>query len=130
MSLSRDQSLSLLAESFLPLEEELDRLRGEWLPDQLPLTTAMSALGRVLVANVGTAGDEAVERIAEVLETLLSVGDDEVQNAAATGLLEALVCSFEAEQGSAPLLKRLGPQSREYLRAWDEFTGRKTPGLW
>jgi hypothetical protein len=104
-------------------------MRDEWLPDEPPFTVAMGELGGILGASAGTVGDEDLQRVAEVLETLLNDGTEEVKNGVATGLLEALISSSYSEPTAVHLLKRLGPEAKKYCRAWDEFTGGKTPGL-
>jgi hypothetical protein len=129
MSADRDHAINVLGEALPRLGEERDRLRDEWLPESPPFTVLMGALGRVLGASVGSLGDDVVQRIADILETLLRTGTEDVKNGISTGLLESLLASSETEPGATRLLARLGPESRRYCREWDAFTGRKTPAL-
>jgi hypothetical protein len=129
MILDRDHAVSLLAEALPQLREELHRIREEWLPDQPPFTVLMGALGHALSASVGSLGDDAVQHIADILETLLRTGTEDVKDGLATGLFESLLASSETQPGTIRLLKRLGPESAKYCREWDKFTGVKTPGL-
>ncbi len=67
-----------------------------------------------------------------LIEFFLNEGDQDVQNAAATCFLEGLI-NFVSHGRIVP--ERLtsyliGEKSIEYCKAWDEFTGVKTPGLW
>jgi hypothetical protein len=129
MSRDRDQAIRMLSEALPQLRDERDRLHGEWQPDSPPITVLMGALGRVLGESLDSLDDDAVERIAGVIESLLLTGTEDVKNGVATGLLESVVASSETAPGATRLLTRLGPEARNYCRAWDVFTGRKTPGL-
>lgn len=57
-------------------------------------------------------------------------GDQEVQDAAATCFLENL--QHQVDVGKVPgalSSSLLGSESRDYCKAWDEFTGVKTKEL-
>jgi hypothetical protein len=129
MSLDQDQSLRLLADSLPPLRDALDHLCREWLPAEPPFTVTMGMLGRTLCANVATADDVAIQRIAELLETLLSDGTDAVRSGVTTGLLEALIAASATQPAALRLFKELGPMAIAYCRGWDQFTGVRTPGV-
>lgn len=60
------------------------------------------------------------------IEQCLQDGDEAIKDAAATCFLENL-----QNQGSHSdqWVHLLGPESRAFCRAWDEFTGVDTPGL-
>ena len=67
------------------------------------------------------------------IESLLTGtnADEEVKNAVCTSFLENLLHYYS--DGSIPsesFIPFLGPESREYCKSWEEFTGVKTPGLW
>src|SRR5437867_4007339 len=107
MNINRNQALDLLAQSLFQLQQETNRMRDEWLPEEPPFTVLMGALGAVLGASVGTLDDKHVERIAQVIETILRDGTEEVKNALATGLLESLMHSSDTEPGAIRLLRHL-----------------------
>ena len=68
--------------------------------------------------------------IFEMIEDLMVRGDEEVKDAVATCFLENLQNSESAGRIKAEsFVPLLGKESRAYCRAWDAFTGTKTPGL-
>ncbi|MFZ9595026.1 MAG: DUF7674 family protein [Bdellovibrionia bacterium] len=67
------------------------------------------------------------------IEFLLSGhnASEKVKNAVCTCFLENLINAFSEELNQLKIwIPLLGPESREYCKAWDQFTGVKTPGLW
>ena len=58
------------------------------------------------------------------IEKLMNEGTEEVQEAAATCFLENLLnaVSWDTILASS-FVPLLGPESKKYCRAWDEFTG-------
>jgi len=61
---------------------------------------------------------------------LLINGDESVKNAIATSFLEYLMSNDPDEIQFTSFSKFLGKHSIEYCRAWDEFTGVRTKGIW
>lgn len=99
-------------------------------PD-LEIPTLWAAfVGRALAS--AWAGLGAAERTAAmgVVETHLTAGSELLSTAVATGLLEALASEVSARRIDGPdLATHLGPRSREFLDAYDQFTlGRSTLG--
>ena len=73
-----------------------------------------------------------LEEIFSLVEYFLNEGEFSVKAAAATCFLENLI-NYTSAGTLAPekLIPYLvGKKSIEYCKAWDEFTGVKTPGLW
>lgn len=71
------------------------------------------------------------EKVFNFIEFLMIEGDNEVKNAAATQFLENLINrTSSGELDPKKFVHLLGPKSREYCKAWDEFTDVKTEGLW
>jgi hypothetical protein len=65
------------------------------------------------------------------IEELMTRGTEEVQEATATCFLENLINATSWGTASAgSFVHLLGAESRKYCKAWDEFTGVKTEGLW
>lgn len=66
----------------------------------------------------------------DVAERLMVEGDNEVKDAVATCFLENLLNVASAGRiDASKFVDLLGPESRAYCRAWDEFTGVHTEGL-
>ncbi|WP_121254268.1 hypothetical protein [Nocardioides ferulae] len=79
--------------------------------------------GAAIVACLPTLGDPARQRVFEVVEQHLVSGPEPVRSAVATGLLEQVASALSSGRADPALVARLlGPQSRAYLDAWDDFT--------
>ncbi|MGH2548342.1 MAG: DUF7674 family protein, partial [Thermomicrobiales bacterium] len=64
-------------------------------------------------------------------ERLLAEGGEEARTAIATGFLEELShADSRNEIDMRAIVPFLGSKSIEYIKAWDEFTGVRTRGLW
>lgn len=73
--------------------------------------------------------DELVT-IFDLVEDLLTDGDEAVRNAAAAGFLESVVNPVEADTPYLPVLvELLGSRSAEFCRSWLDFAGADLPGL-
>jgi hypothetical protein len=67
------------------------------------------------------------------METLLAGNnaDEDIKNAVCTCFLENLLNQFSEDlQVLNRFVPLLGPESIKYCKAWDEFTGVQTHGLW
>jgi len=63
------------------------------------------------------------------IENALTSADETLNNAVATCFLESLVQkSLQYKPENA--FPFLGPESKAYCKAWEEFNGMKTEGLW
>lgn len=81
--------------------------------------------------DVMKSNDESeTKRIFDFVEFLLDEGDDYLQTALATSYLEYLMNKDPDEIQFRKFSKYLGKNSIDYCRAWDEFMGCKTEGLW
>ena len=105
--------------------------------ENLGCCAIMTTLGRYVedILNTSHITSEKVKELKEIfllIEFFLNEGDQDVQGAAATCFLENLI-NYTSAGTLAPekLIPYLvGKKSIEYCKAWDEFTGVKTPGLW
>jgi hypothetical protein len=73
--------------------------------------------------------DTQIKEVFNFIEFLLCSGDDSVQNAITTSLLEYLLSKDPIEIKSCNFSKYLGKNTIDYCKAWNEFTGVKTNGL-
>ena len=72
-----------------------------------------------------------IKDIFALIEIFMNKGNQDVQDAAATCFLENLINYTSAGRlKPESFLCYLGPESKKYCKAWDEFTGVKTEGLW
>lgn len=63
------------------------------------------------------------------IENALNSPDENLNNAVATCFLESLIQKYP-QYKPENALKFLGPKSKSYCKAWDEFNNVKTEGLW
>ena len=98
--------------------------------DDLGLTIHMMPFADYIVDVIKTGTEADLEKIFQCIEFLLNNGDSYVQDAVATGLLEDLLSRSPDEINFRNFVHHLGTHTIEYCKAWDEFTGVKTEGLW
>lgn len=120
-----------LADLTAETKEALAQFERDDLAD-LPLdTTAAAMVARAFGAALNKLSTEDIRAMGELTEELMTTGDEMTQTVIATGFLESLL--GQASGGLLDFRKivwAIGPESRKYCRAWDEFTGVKTDGLW
>jgi hypothetical protein len=80
---------------------------------------------------IHTEKKQEIKEIFSLIEFFMVKGNQDVQDAAATCFLENLINSASwGPLKPESFLCYLGPESKKYCKAWDEFTGVKTEGLW
>lgn len=90
----------------------------------------LSEFARYIVDLVSEGRHEELPAIFALIEKLVVEGDDQVATAATTCCLENLInISGTDRLPPESFVPLLGPESRAYCQAWDEFTGVRTPGL-
>jgi hypothetical protein len=72
---------------------------------------------------------EDLREIFALIEELIVNGDEDVKDAIATCFVENLANWFVNNPSHEQFIKLLGPASRAYWKAWDDFTGVQTDGL-
>ncbi len=92
-------------------------------PDMETPVLWMSSVGHAVAATLPTLSPEAQRAVLGVVEHGLASGGELLRTALATGLLEALAHDMDRKVVSRGLVTPLlGPSSRAYLEAWDDFT--------
>jgi hypothetical protein len=106
--------------------QEVMEFRLLWEGESPPMTILMGTLGEVYVREAARLNEPAKRRFFAIVEQALQDGDDRVQNAVATGLLEAAVSTVERADGdrSEVIDRYAGPLARQYMQAWDDFCFR------
>ena len=74
--------------------------------------------------------DPELRKVFEYVESKLADDDSEVGNAACTCFLENLMNRVPETIPPRHIVPLLGPKSRQFCRAWDQWCGMKTKGLW
>ncbi|MBX9744836.1 MAG: hypothetical protein K2X08_06475 [Chlamydiales bacterium] len=106
---------------------------GDYIRDfgsDLGLTIQMLPFGKYTIDTIKSNNETEIKKIFDFVEFLLCAGDDSVQTAMTTSYLEYLMSKDPDEIKFSTFVKYLGKESIAYCRAWDQFTGVKTEGLW
>ncbi|MFJ5675902.1 hypothetical protein [Streptomyces sp. NPDC093097] len=96
--------------------------------DVPPLTVRLGALGRVFGEQSAEFIPEQSRRVLQLLERIQAEGSHEDGEAVATGFFEALLNAWDNGFDLSSVWADVGPESRAYCRAWNDFTGVETPG--
>jgi hypothetical protein len=101
-----------------------------WGDDKPGLSNDIGEFSSFVIDNFNFLSSDKQESTFLLVETFLREGDDILKDAIATSFLENLINAVSAERIEAGLfVKFLGDESRNFCKAWDEFTGIKTSGL-
>ncbi|WP_066588152.1 DUF7674 family protein [Sphingomonas pruni] len=111
-------------------QQRFDMVVSAGSNEPLQIYVGCAAIGAAIGSKRAPISDANKKRIFDYAEYLLRFGSDQVSNAVATSMLEAiwnaaLESSFDFESVDS----FLGPEARRYLVAWDDFNDRRTPGL-
>jgi hypothetical protein len=121
--------MSWLLERMPQFREDWDAHLRRWGEDP-GIGLDVAAFSRFVLKRLQDAGSVEAQRIFDLIEELATRGDEAVQTAATTQCLENLVNHIGAGRlKPEAVVPYLGPESRRYCIAWDDFTGVATPGL-
>ena len=105
------------------VREELRRAGDDELPDHEMPTIWMGDAGRAVAHALANLPDDARRAVFGVVERAMTSGSEQLSTWVATGLLEALAGAVSRRELDPGLLAGLlGPESRAYVDAWDQFT--------
>jgi hypothetical protein len=131
---SKEQCMKMILEYFPKFQEKWQEHLDWWEGESAGLCNDMAEFShyiRDLILRKDNKNEEAIKLAFILIERLMVEGTEEVQTAAATCFLENLINAVSWERISAEsFVHLLGKESKAYCRAWDEFTGVKTEGLW
>ena len=97
---------------------------------ELEIHTHMIPVTEFAVALIKSNNQVEIKKFFDLIEFLLCNGNESVKNAVATGFLEYLMNKSPEEINFSTFYKYMGENAIGYCRAWDEFNGVKTEGLW
>lgn len=101
-----------------------------WRPEPPPPTILFGEIGRVLAEQFEALGEDRRAAAFAALESAMADEDETVANAAAVGLIEALIHRLDVSHGGWSVLEPyLGPRSRAYADAYEAFTRGAAPGV-
>ena len=98
--------------------------------EPIGLTVDIQPLTDYVVEKVRNEEYKDVEYALKCVEELIEIGDEDVKASMTTGFLEALLHQDPHNIQFEKFAHLLGPESKEYCKAWDEFCGMRTKGLW
>lgn len=126
--ISKEQCVELVLRVIPEFKPYWQEHRAEWDGEEPGLCNDMSAFSHYTWQHlVDDNRSGLLPRIFGVVEKLMVEGDQDVQDAAATCFIENLVNRVSWKNATAPAFRHfLGPKSRDYCKAWDEFTGVRT----
>lgn len=101
-----------------------------WGNETAGLCNDMSEFSNYIYKNIENMTDYELVKIFNIIERLIIEGNADVSTAATTCFLENLQNMSYDNPKLLRFTKFLGPESRAYCVAWDEFMGVKTPGLY
>ena len=106
----------------------LEQYRSDWV-ETPSLCADFTALTQFVTDRIEGGQTDGLEALFACLEPLVA-GGGEVGDAVATCFLENLLNVTPQRIPARVWIPLLGPASRKFCRAWDQFTGVKTEGLW
>lgn len=129
---SDEQVIELMLEKFPDFEKAQKEYMALFGEDS-GISGNMSAFSHYVIDLIeqNKINKDDLNKIFNFIEELMEEGTDTVKDAVATCFLENIInaTSWGAIPASS-FVPLLGKKSKEFCKAWDEFTGVKTDGLW
>lgn len=122
------QLLPLLVAAYPGLRDHFVATVDDWLREDGVITPCglFREASHLVAGRFGTGDFDGAESLFVLVERCLAEGTQDLKDGAATCFLENLINRPETGPLAVPFM---GLLSREYCRAWDAFTGVRTPGL-
>lgn len=132
MKISKENCLEILLEKFPILKPKLKEILKEWGEDHYPNELIFGDFADFVVELIqeGKISESELKEIFSFMEYALINGEGSIKDIVATCFLEDLLHATPGKISALTFVHLLGEESREYCKAWDEFTGVKTEGLW
>lgn len=107
-----------------------EQVKEEFRPHPPGINSLCSHIGWSISENID--GIESAADIFQLIEEGICNGTDELGDAIATGLIEAMISESDGDPGKwVGMFPRLGPRSAAYANAWLRFyRHRKTVEAW
>lgn len=130
--ISKEGCMQLIFEKFPGFQSYWDIYKQWWGDDESGFHNDISEFSHYIkdLLKEKKCNPEKLKEIFGFSEYLILNGDDDVKNALCTCFLENILNQTPSEINPDQFVPYLGQESREYCKAWDEFTGVKTEGLW
>ncbi len=121
-----------LIKTYPDFYEPVAKNAENWIADdgKVLWTVLFGSLASFIKQKMCSGEFDGVEGVFHLIEDMVQSKCEPVATAATTGFLECLVNSITEDFPAKVFVGLLGPKSKEYIKAWDKFTGVKTDGLW
>jgi hypothetical protein len=126
---TKDNFVTVILEKFPEFQKRWDDHLDFWEGEPAGVCNEMSTFSHFVIALIKNGKTEDLKNIFDLIEDFMINGDSDIKNAAATCFLENLMNVTGEKISAKSFIHLLGKESREYCKAWDEFTGVKTEGL-
>lgn len=129
---SKEQSIKLILQKFPGFQNAWQEHLDWWGKETPGFCNDMAAFSRYTIMLLKEKKNEQqLKEIFAFIEELMNVGTIEVKEAVATCFLENFINAVAwGRIPASSFVYLLGEESKKYCKAWDEFTGVKTEGLW
>lgn len=127
---SRENFVDKLLETTPDFKTAWEKHLNYWNGDSRGSCIDMSEFSRFVIKLIKENTIESLPKIFLLIEDFLIHGDEEIQNVTATCFLENIINVTGGDIHSNKFIHLLGKESKEYCKAWDDFTGVKTNGLY
>lgn len=130
IQITSNNCIEFLRNTFPGFKEEWSRHLAFWEGEEAGLCNDISAFSRYVVKVIQEKDSVQLQDIFDVVEHCVCSEDQALKMAFTTCFLENLLNYFSSgEIDVSVFVPFLGEQSREFCKAWDDFTGVKTPGI-
>jgi hypothetical protein len=127
--ISKKDCMQLILNKFPGFQERWQKHLDWWEGEEAGLCNDMSQFSRYVTELIVDKQLDNLPQIFDFIEILMIDGDLDVQNAAATCFLENLINITSETIPASSFISLLGAESRDYCKAWDDFTGVQTVSL-
>lgn len=128
--ISKEQCMDLILSSVPEFGQAWEGHKDYWKGEEAGLCNDVAAFSDYVAEQINHGERDNLKTIFDLIEEMITEGDQDVQDVVATCFLENLINLASANKLYSPdFVPFLGPNSREYCKAWDRFTGVKTEGL-
>ena len=128
-----DEVFNIILAKFPGFKDMCQEHLEYWGEEKAGLCNDMAVFSRYSI-NLLKEANKNISELKDIflfIEKCMLEGNDNVKDATATCFLENIINATSWETiSSLNFVQLLGCESKKFCKAWDEFTGVKTEGLW
>lgn len=130
IKITEEQFSILLKEKFPKFSPHWEAHIAYWADDAEKMIPMWYPFSDYAIEVIKANDANEIKNILDFAELMLCEGNQSVQDGIATVFLEHLLAKDSDEIKFSTICKYLGKNSIEYCKAWDNFCGVRTEGLW